>query len=192
MVLAAHHDHRDLALERHDAFHQGRGMADRFEALGNFVRAADHDLAFAVIAEPPGLEQSRISHLRESTAQVLRIIHFDVGRDGNAEPRHEILFEQTILGHGKGVRSRQNRNRARSDFKRLGRDVLELAGHDRARCGKAGERVLVGIVSHRAGMGDVEGRRVGLVGIDVGLEPETRRSHRQQAAELTAAENADG
>ena len=77
-------------------------------------------------------------------------------------------------------------------FKRLGRNVLELAGDDIDGVGEARDRVGIGVGADRLGGGDVEGRCAGLIGIDVGLEAEPARGHGQHAAELAAAEDADG
>ena len=71
------------------------------------------------------------------------------------------------------------------------RDVLELEGDEVDRAGEGGERRFVVIGRDGARRGDGEGRALRVGAVDVAGEAELGRGHRQHAAELAAAENAD-
>ena len=72
-----------------------------------------------------------------------------------------------------------------------GRDVLELVGDDVDGGGEVGERRLVVVGRDGARGGDGEGRALRIGAVDVAGEAELGRGHRQHAAELAAAEDAD-
>ena len=128
-VLTAHDDHRDFAFEQHQAFEQRRHVADRLERGGRRILGADRRLALAVIAEAARLEQRRRLDARQGRAQILQPVDAGIRGDGDAEPADEILLGQAILRDGERLGLGENRRRARRRFKRLGRHVLELAGH---------------------------------------------------------------
>ncbi len=75
-VTCAHGDDRQLAIETHERFEQRRQFAHRTPGVLGEQRIADHRLALAVVAEPPGLQDggradpssAAVSSSRESTA----------------------------------------------------------------------------------------------------------------------------
>src|SRR3546814_9570955 len=72
------------------------------------------------------------------------------------------------------------------------RNVLELEGHHVDRRRKSGKGSLVVVAGHGGGGADLVRRRVGLRSIGMAAVAEPRGSQRRHAAELAAAEDADG
>ena len=118
-------------------------------------------------------------------------MHVSVVGDGDAEPAHEVLLHEAVLGDGERFRGGMDGRFLPGDLKRSGRHVLELARDHVDIGGKGAERRLVLERPDRRERRHVEGRRIRFIGIDMGLEPEPRRGERQHTAELAAAQDAD-
>src|SRR5205807_752520 len=118
--------------------------------------------------------------------------HRPVGGDGKAVAGEELLFAQAVPADVQHLRRRVDRPQLGDRGERLGRDVLELEGDHVHAGGKApgrvevvvgGDDLLVGDLAGGAVVGRVEG--VNAVAHAAGGDGE-------HAAELPAAEDADG
>src|SRR5690606_14550357 len=103
----------------------------------------------------------------------------------------ESLFGQPVLGYREGIGAWSERLPPGEEAGGIGRDILELVGHDIDGGGETGERRLVVIGGDRPVRRDVESRTLRVRIVDVGSYPETRRGERQHAAQLSATEDAD-
>jgi hypothetical protein len=148
-------------------------------------------LPFAIIAEAGRLEDETAGgldfgrHLRGAS----RLL---IWRHRDAEIANEALFDQAVLRHGECRGTGTQRLQAGEDLGGAGRDVLELVGDDVDLSGEGGERRLVVIGGDGLVRGDLEGRALRIGTVDVGPEAEAGGGQRQHAAELAAAEDADG
>ena len=85
-------------------FEEGGLAAELFQRRQGFGLAADQRLSLAVIAEAPRLQDCRQPHVGQRIAQALLVMHVGVVGDGDAEPAHEVLLHETVLGDGEGFR----------------------------------------------------------------------------------------
>ena len=198
-VAAAYRDDGNLALEGHESFEDqadGRRLAAERRPGGVRVSAAaiarlDSELALAVVAETPRLQDARQSEIGDGAVEILA--RGDVGerRHGNAELPEQGFFRQPVLRDAERARVGENRNAFGQPLRALGRDVLEIEGGDIDAAGEFGQHRLVAIITH-----DHRHELAG-AGIDGGIEHEEaqaqrRTGKREHAGELPAAEDADG
>ena len=191
-VAGAGEDDRDLAAEGDEGLQDRRRLADRPPGRHRVVAGADQRLALAVIAEAARLEHRRAAGAGERRIDVGERRDRGEGRHGDAELGHQLLLGEAVLGHREAAaRPGDTVTRAARNVDGGGRDVLELVGDDVDGRGEIGERRLVVVGRDGAGGGDGEGRALRVGAVDVAGEAELGRGHRQHAAELAAAENAD-
>src|SRR5262249_27173433 len=77
-VLAADDEDRDLPLEGDEALEKRRLALKLMPRRDRFSIRADQDLALAVIAEAPRLEDARQAHNHERIAQAFLVMHIGV------------------------------------------------------------------------------------------------------------------
>ncbi len=186
------HDHdRELARECELLLDQARRSLECLCALDELADARDAPLSAAVVSAACGLEDVGLwSRTPLPFDRVLR--HFAPVPDGEAFALEPGLLRDAVLDQDHDATRRVERRVLLDGTQCLGADVLDLDGHDLGELGdvRRGTR----IVERRAGEVVAErlDRRV-VVGVERGdAVPEGPRRHRQHAAELAAAEDADG
>ncbi len=191
-VVAARGDDRDFAFERHERF-EDTGLAADVAPCGFRIAAVlDRRLAFAVVAVTARLQHRRFADALDRCRQIARRGDRGKRRGTDAEAGDEVFLGKPILRNRQDFRIRQNRNARGKKRRGLRRHVLEFISDDVDIGGKAVERFGVGVIGPRRAIDDIERRRVGRGREHVTLEAEPRCCQRQHAAELAAAENADG
>ena len=170
---------------------QGWPPTSRHAASGS-LPFLDRRLTLAVIAEAARLEHRRPADPLDRRRKLGRRSHIGERRGADAEPGDKVLFGEPVLRGRQDFRIGQDRNARRQKRRGLRRHVLELIGNDIDIRGEAVERLGVGVIGAGDAMHDVEGGRIRIGREDVALEAEPRRGQRQHAAELAAAEDADG
>ena len=191
-VAPARRHHRNLALERHEGFEDLRLTAEIVEQRGRIAAVADHHLALAVIAEAPRLQHGRPPDLGERGREHARVNRPRRNSPCRCRAFHELLLGQPVLRGRQHLRIGQHRLARREERRGLGRHVLELVGDDIDVGGETVERRHVGVVGLGHAPHHIEGGRVRIGAQHMALEAEPRGGERQHAAELSAAEDADG
>ena len=190
-VARACRDDRDFALEGHERFENCRLFADLPPSRGRVGLVAHLDLALAVVAEAPRLEDRRRAGRAERGSKLRWRADFGKSRGGDAEAGDEVFLGQSILGDRQHLRVRQHRRARGQEGRGLRRHILELVGDHIDIGGEAVERGVIGIVGAGDPMHHIEGGRVRTGSEDMAFESEARGREREHAAELAAAENAD-
>src|SRR5690606_34293190 len=95
---------------RNQRLEQARRLPNRLPGLFGLARMVDADLALAVIAEAPGLEDGRRSKLGQRRRQILEAVDRRKAPAGAALVLDEPLLAEPVLRHGQ--RSRRGMKRA--------------------------------------------------------------------------------
>ena len=154
-------------------------------------RRPEHALALAVIAEPPRLQHAGAAKRIQRCRQVVVIVHTEIAGCGYPGIVEEALFGEPVLGHLQRARRRVDRNIPGKPFGGHNRHVLELVGDDGSRARQFVERGRVVIGGGDLPVGDLRCRAIGLWLQDDGAVTKPGGRHRQHAAELPAADDAD-
>jgi hypothetical protein len=99
-IEPARADHRDFLGEGHHAFEDRRNATERAEGDRKVGALLDLCLAFAVVAEAPGLEDRRASELCDGPGKMAGSVDSEERRGLDAERRDELLFDQPVLARG--------------------------------------------------------------------------------------------
>ena len=145
-VVAARRDDRDFARERHESFENAGPRADLAPGRIGIAAVLDRRLAFAVVAEAPGLEHGRAADALDRRRQLGRRRDVRERRGADAERGDEILLGKAVLRGGEDFRVGQNRN-ARGEKRRgFRRHVLEFIGDDIDVGRKTVERLIIVVI----------------------------------------------
>ena len=190
-VASARRHHRNLALERHERFENLRLSAELVEHR-RIGAIADHDLALAVVAEAAGLQHGRLADSGERGDQPVGRIDAREFGGSDAEAFDEFFLGEPVLRDGQHLRVGQHRLARREKRRGLGGDVLEFVGDDVDIRREAIERRHVEVVGLGHAAHHIEGGRMRVRAEHMAAEAEPRGRQHQHAAELSAAQNADG
>ena len=167
--------------------------AERVPGRARVAARLDRHLPLAVVAE-----RGRLEDRRAADAPAPRRTVGLAGNGGERRHRQAVLARETSSRAGDAARSRaRGRSAGRSRAPRRPRprrrpDVLELERHHVHAASRT--RGPLDVVVRRVDLdvGDLAGRRVVLGRERVNAVAQTARRHREHAAELTAAEHANG
>lgn len=183
---------RDFPLEGNEAFEDERHAAKRVEGARGVLATPEQALALAVIAHAARLQHALATKGGQCCLQIFLAVHGAKIGGRNAATVEEALLRQPVLRGAERLRRRIDRN---GGGERLGcrhGHVLEFVGHDIAEAGEFGQRGFIVIIRDDLIVADLCRRTIGLGLQHDGAVVEAGCGHCQHAAELSAADNADG
>jgi hypothetical protein len=191
-VGAAGGDYGDLTIEVDQLFEDARLALCPAPGLFGGRRGVDFRLALAVVAEAGGLENTGDAEGGDGRFKFGERVHLAKGGEREAVFYEELFFAEAVLGGVEDIAVRPDEGELSTGGGGSRRDVLELEGDgaDLAREAAHGVEVFVGGDDFE--IGDLAGRGIGIgrKGVDAITHAACR--NREHAAELAAAEDADG
>ncbi|MNM78136.1 hypothetical protein D3C81_900250 [compost metagenome] len=189
-ITGTHGHQRHFAGERHEAFQQARHAAQLGKGADHVFGAAQDFLALAVIAQGTRLEHGGQADAGHCGVEVGLGKDVGEGRGGNPQVAEHALLEQTVTGDTQRFGARVDRNELRQEGHGLGRDALELEGHQVDFVGQLAQVVLVAVVGAQV---LAQWRGTGVWRRVQESEIHAQRSARQgqHAAELAATDYTD-
>src|SRR6185437_11952731 len=191
-VHAARDDDRDLRGEIDQALEDAEPGAHLAPRRAEIAVGADHHLALAVIAQPYRLEHRFRADLAHRLGQRLLARHFTIARGGDVDRAQEVLLLEAVLRDAQRIGPGAHRLQRGEHFDALGRHVLELEGNNVDRGGELAQGGAVAVIGGGGARGHALGRALRLGREDVAAIAQRRRGKRGHAAELAAAQDADG
>ena len=156
------------------------------------ILAVQHDLAVTVVAALAGLEHGRVPQFAERGDQIGPAVHRAPRRGLDAVAVDEGLLGDAVLRHAQQVGALRHGDLAAHLVQRVGVHVLELIGEHVGLLGQLADRGLVVVVGDDLEVADLRRRAVRGRVEHADAESHVFRAQRHHAAELAAADDADG
>ena len=181
---------RELTVKWHEGLEQRRDAAEPGPRRVGVGGGPQHRLPFAVVAEPPRLEDGGAAQAGERPVEVSAIADGHEGGHRHAELPEERLLGETVLGDLEGRRRRKDGHAGGETVGGGHRHVLEFVGHGLQALGEAVEGRRVVVRSHDQ-LADGARRRAGVRVEDAEAEAQRKAGQREHPPELAAADDAE-
>ena len=176
-------NHRDFALEGHEAFENAGAATHRGKSLSQIAALADHHLALAVITKAARFQDARTAKFGNCFFKISDTIDSRKRCGRNAEIIQKAFFGKAILGDGKRPRARSHGAARFQKSCRLCRHIFKFVRDHANAVSKSRKRFFIVISSNRMLRANVESR-AGLGAINMCANSQACSSQCDHAAKL--------
>ena len=196
ILAVAGHENRRLEREIDEPLQDGRWEAAAAVAAGaNLLQVAviaQHMLAVPVVSAGAGLEHARVMQVIDGGVKLLEGVDLTPGCGLDAMPVDEGLLVDAVLGNAQQVGALRGRDQVTHLVDGFGVDVLELIGEHIGLLRQIMDGGLVVVLTDDLKIGHLRGRAVRRRVEYADAEAHVLRAQCHHAAELSAADDADG
>ena len=196
ILAVAGHENRRLEREIDEPLQDGRWEAAAAVATGaNLLQVAviaQHMLAVPVVSAGAGLEHARVMQVIDGGVKLLEGVDLTPGCGLDAVPVDEGLLVDAVLGNAQQVGALRGRDQVTHLVDGFGVDVLELIGEHVGLLRQIMDGGLVVVLTDDLEISHLSGRAVRRRVEYADAEAHVLRAQCHHAAELSAADDADG